>query len=65
MAAAEWGQGQGLAGQQPLAGQQTQVQAGQQVQHSSQGQQVGEWQTHYSEGRGYYYNTTTGETRWA
>ena len=25
----------------------------------------GEWQTHYSEGRAYYYNTATGETRWA
>ena len=28
-------------------------------------QQQGEWQTHYSEGRAYYYNVATGETRWA
>ena len=28
-------------------------------------QQTGEWQTHYSEGRAYYYNVATGETRWA
>ena len=45
-----------------------QQQQGQQHQHAQQaeaGQQHGEWQTHYSEGRAYYYNTVTGETRWA
>lgn len=35
------------------------------MQQQQQQQQQGEWQTHYSEGRAYYYNTTTGETRWA
>jgi rRNA processing protein Krr1/Pno1 len=35
------------------------------AQQAEAGQQHGEWQTHYSEGRAYYYNTVTGETRWA
>ena len=52
-AAAEWGQ----APQAPQAqAPQAQAQAP---------QQTGEWQTHYSEGRAYYYNVATGETRWA
>ena len=51
-ASAEWG---------------SQVSAGQQqaVSMAPPVQQQGEWQTHYSEGRAYYYNVATGETRWA
>ena len=62
--------------QQQTAAQQPGAQAvagavwGQQAQQQPQQQQEaapagGEWQTHYSEGRAYYYNTATGETRWA
>ena len=54
-AAAEWGQ----------AAQAQQQQAMQAQQQQQAPQQTGEWQTHYSEGRAYYYNVTTGETRWA
>ena len=54
-AAAEWGQ----------AAQAQQQQAMQAQQQQQAPQQTGEWQTHYSEGRAYYYNVATGETRWA
>ena len=50
VAGAEWGQAQQ---QQQAAAAPAAAPAG------------GEWQTHYSEGRAYYYNTATGETRWA
>ena len=40
-------------------------QAQQQQQQAAAAPAGGEWQTHYSEGRAYYYNTATGETRWA
>ena len=58
-AAAEWGQ----AAQQQQ--QQQQQQQAVQAQQQQAPQQTGEWQTHYSEGRAYYYNVATGETRWA
>ena len=45
--------------------QQQQAAQAQQAQAPQAPQQTGEWQTHYSEGRAYYYNVTTGETRWA
>ena len=51
VAGAEWGQAQQQ--QQQAAAAPAAAPAG------------GEWQTHYSEGRAYYYNTATGETRWA
>lgn len=50
-ASAEWGQQAGVAAQAAPS--------------TAAPQQQGEWQTHYSEGRAYYYNVATGETRWA
>ena len=62
-----WGQQHAVA---PAWGQQQQQQQQQQVPglttQTPQAQaQQGEWQTHYSEGRAYYYNPATGETQWA
>ena len=63
-AAAEWGQAAQAQQQQAAQAQQPQAQQPQ-AQQPQAPQQTGEWQTHYSEGRAYYYNVTTGETRWA
>ena len=54
VAGAEWGQAQ-----------QQQQQQQQAAAAPAAAPAGGEWQTHYSEGRAYYYNTATGETRWA
>jgi hypothetical protein len=54
VAGAEWGQARAQAAAPAMAGDSI-----------STAPSGGEWQTHYSEGRAYYYNTATGETRWA
>ena len=54
VAGAEWGQARAQAAAPAMAGDSI-----------STAPSGGEWQTHYSEGRAYYYNVATGETRWA
>jgi far upstream element-binding protein len=67
VAAAEWGQQQQQQQPAAAAAADAGVGAGAGAGAGAAGAATaaGEWQTHYSEGRAYYYNTVTGETRWA